>query len=130
MSRTVLVIDGNALVHQFAELVLGQAGLRVICAETIKAGLDVVNTTRLDLVLLDIQLPGGCGLEALAALRRTGRLTAPVMMMTVRGDVKTAKACFAAGASSYLVKPFAPADLISQVQAMLSHRPTSLAVRA
>ena len=119
MATTILVIDDDPLIRQIADLVLTQAGYTVASASTGESGLHMIDHTRAQLVLLDIQMPDMSGLAVLQMLRRHRRNKVPVMMLTAKGDIDTVKAALGAGADGYMVKPFKPADLLRRVQAAL-----------
>lgn len=119
MKATILVIDDDPLIRQVADLVLTQAGYTVASAGTGESGLKMAEHTRAQLILLDIQMPDMSGLSVLKVLRRTRRLTIPVMMLTARSDLDTIKAALAAGADGYMVKPFKPVDLLRRIDAVL-----------
>lgn len=119
-SPAVLVIDDDAVVRQFVELVLAQAGYNVSSVATAELGIKALQTARWDLVLLDINMPDMTGLDVLRLLRQYQRVKAAVMMMTSRGDAATVRQALATGADGYLVKPFGPQDLLKRVQAMLN----------
>ncbi len=119
-SAAVLIIDDDPVVRQFVELVLAQAGYRVSSAATAELGIKALQTTRWDLVLLDINMPDMTGLDVLRLLRKYQRVKAAVMMMTTRGDAGTVREALETGADGYLVKPFGPQDLLKRVEAMLN----------
>ncbi|KQV62636.1 MULTISPECIES: response regulator transcription factor [unclassified Caulobacter] len=118
-SAAILVIDDDAVVRQFAELVLAQAGYNVSSAATAELGMRALQASRWDLVLLDINMPGMTGLDVLR-LRKHQRLKAAVMMMTARDDAATVRQAMETGADGYMVKPFGPRDLLKRVEAMLN----------
>ena len=70
-----------------------------------------------DLVLLDIGLPGGDGLDVLAAIRR--RADTPVIMLTANDDDVSKLSSFRIGADDYVVKPFNPSEVIERIRAVL-----------
>lgn len=118
MGRSVLVIDDDPMIRQFVELVLHQAGYRVSSAATGAMGVEAMQASRWDLILLDIELPDMTGLNVLGVLRRQ-RVRPPVMMMTAKGDAVTVRVALEAGAAGYLVKPFTAHNLSRRVEAML-----------
>ncbi|WP_172264176.1 response regulator transcription factor [Caulobacter sp. RHG1] len=123
------MIDDDPMIRQFVELVLHQAGYRVSSASTGVMGVEALQASRWDLVLLDIELPDMTGLNVLGVLRRQ-RVRPPVMMMTAKGDAVTVRVALEAGAAGYLVKPFAAHNLLRRVEAMLraqNHPPVQLA---
>jgi len=100
-----------------------QAGLRaegydVALATTGDEGLLAAQPRSFDMVVLDLMLPGRDGLEILSALRAAGDAT-PVLILTARDTVLDRVAGLDAGADDYLVKPFAFAELLARVRALL-----------
>ena len=81
---------------------------------------------RYDLVILDLMLPGMPGTELLRRLRRQGS-TAPVLVLTARDGINDKVENFEAGADDYLTKPFAFAELLMRVRALLRRPPTNQA---
>jgi two-component system, OmpR family, response regulator len=71
-----------------------------------------------DLIVLDLMLPGRDGLEILGSLRQS-RITAPVIVLTARGEIEDRVTGLDAGAVDYLVKPFSLAELAARVRAQL-----------
>jgi DNA-binding response OmpR family regulator len=119
-SSSVLVIDDDAVVRQFVELVLAQAGYNVSSVATAELGIKALQTARWDLVLLDINIPDMTGLDVLRLLRKYQKVKAAVMMMTARDDAATVRQAMETGADGYMVKPFGPRDLLKRVEAMLN----------
>lgn len=76
-----------------------------------------------DLWLFDIQLPGEDGLSLCRRLKATAQATPPVLFVTARGQLHERLAGFEAGAIDYLVKPFAPAELVARLRALARHMP-------
>lgn len=128
MAPSVLIIEDDPLVRQFVELVLSQASYNVSSVGTGELGLKALQTSKWDLVLLDIQLPDMTGVDLLRLLRRYQRVKATVMMMTAKGDLATVRDAMDAGADGYLVKPFTPDALTKRVEAMLNPKPKDEAV--
>jgi DNA-binding response OmpR family regulator len=118
-------------------LVEDSARLRVLVGETIRAAgwrLDTVGcradaeealaTTRYDLVLLDLGLPDGDGLDVLRALRQR-KDQSPVLVLTARGAIDERIAGLDAGADDYLTKPFNNGELLARARALLRRAPLS-----
>jgi two-component system copper resistance phosphate regulon response regulator CusR len=76
------------------------------------------STEMFDLILLDLGLPGRSGLEVLAAIRQN-RITVPVILLTARDSVDDRVSGLDAGADDYLVKPFAFAELLARIRALV-----------
>ena len=77
-----------------------------------------VNTESFDVILLDLTLPGRDGLEILQALRQRG-VKAPVLVLTARDSLQDRVTGLDAGADDYLIKPFAFAELLARIRALV-----------
>src|SRR5262249_9791518 len=78
----------------------------------------VLNSEQFDLIVLDLMLPGRDGLEILSTIRRTGSRI-PVLLLTARDTVEDRVLGLDTGADDYLVKPFAFAELLARIRALL-----------
>ncbi len=104
MSASIIVIDDQESLRHFLSRSFEEDGYRVRTAGTLAEGWDVWVKEGADLVLLDLRLPDGSGLDLLARLReRDPEL--PVILMTAYGEVQTAVAAMKAGAHDFLIKP-------------------------
>lgn len=81
-----------------------------------------------DLVVLDVQLPDRDGMRLCKELKDAG-LASPVLFLTARGGLDDKLRAFAAGAVDYMVKPFAPAELLARVRALVAHIPAAGGLR-
>jgi DNA-binding response OmpR family regulator len=72
-----------------------------------------------DVIVLDVMLPGLDGLELCRRLRQEQRLTAPIILLTARGDEADRIAGLGIGADDYVVKPFSPGEVVARVKAQL-----------
>lgn len=79
--------------------------------------------TVFDLIVLDVNLPGQDGLSLCHALKREDGVRSPVLFLTARGALDDKLQGFEAGAVDYMVKPFAPAELLARVHAIALHVP-------
>src|SRR5579864_9355468 len=105
MSYTILIIDDEPhLPHQFARF-LRKHGYEAFTAASGEEGLGELKKNVIDLVLLDVRLPGMNGLEVLAEIRKQDT-ELPVIMLTAFGDTQTAVAAIKLGALDYLMKGF------------------------
>jgi two-component system, OmpR family, response regulator MprA len=119
MSRpSVLVVDDDAPVRRMLERTLGAEGYDVCAAADGGAALAAVERAVPDLVVLDVAMPGLDGL-AVARRLRGKRLATPVLLLTARDGVADRVAGLDAGADDYLLKPFAPEELLARVRALL-----------
>jgi len=118
----VLVVEDERSISGFVRQGLSEAGLLVTVEEDGAGGLRRALSGEFDIVLLDIMLPGLNGLEVLRRLRASG-VTTPVLLLTARDDVEDRVAGLDAGADDYLTKPFAFAELLARVRALLRRPP-------
>ena len=113
----ILVVEDEPAVARMVERGLTAHGHQVLIAETGEDGLLFVRSEPIDLVLLDILLPGRDGHEVLADLRRL-RSDLPVIMLTARDDLDNKVAALDSGADDYITKPFAFEELLARVRAL------------
>ncbi|MBI2213180.1 MAG: response regulator transcription factor [Acidobacteria bacterium] len=114
----ILVVEDEFNVAGALREGLEAEGYRVCLAHTGEDGFFQASNQPFELMILDRMLPGRDGLEILAALRRAGFLT-PVLVLTARDGVEDRVAGLDAGADDYLVKPFAFAELLARVRALV-----------
>jgi two-component system, OmpR family, response regulator len=112
----ILVIEDEALILSFLERGLAAEGHAVDTAMRGEDGLDRVRDGEPDLVILDVMLPGVDGFDVLAAIRVMNP-SLPVIMLTARGEIADRVRGLDLGATDYLVKPFAFAELTARVRA-------------
>lgn len=101
----VLVVDDEPSICWGFEQLLGEDGTQVITASSAEEGLQLANENDVDLVVLDVRLPGMDGITALPKFREATD-DAPVVVMTAFGDLETAVGAVQNGATDYLTKPF------------------------
>jgi len=114
----ILVVEDELKVAGALRQGLESEGYRVRLAHTGEDGFFLASSEPFELVILDRMLPGRDGLEILSALRRKGLLT-PVLVLTARDGIEDRVAGLDAGADDYLVKPFAFAELLARVRALV-----------
>ncbi len=114
----LLMIDDEPGIRRMVSRTLSSAGFDVDCAEDGVSGLELARAGRHELVLLDLMLPGMDGLTVLRRLMRE-RPSQRVLILSAVGDVTSKVRCLELGATDYLPKPFAVAELIARVQARL-----------
>ena len=113
----LLLVDDDADLLAVTAFALQQAGFMVIKATTCPSALNAFAEEQPDLVVLDINLPGGTGFELCASIRHDSRV--PIMMLTARGEEQDLVHALDLGADDYLTKPFSPRTLIARVKALL-----------
>ncbi len=114
----ILIIDDEPYLLEKIQSLLVSEHYTVETAADGKQGLEKIWNDTYDLILLDIMLPGIDGLKILADLREAG-ITAPVLMLTAKGDIEDKVKGLNLGADDYLAKPFSPAELLARVRALL-----------
>ena len=120
--RVLLVEDDVELAHEVAMGLRG-VGARVEHAGTARDGRRIVEREELDVLILDVMLPGESGFALCKSLRERGVQT-PILMLTARDAVDDRVTGLDAGADDYLTKPFALQELIARVRALSRRQPT------
>ncbi|RME22186.1 MAG: DNA-binding response regulator [Deltaproteobacteria bacterium] len=118
--HTVLVIDDDPGLSELLVEYLGGRGFAVERAGDGPAGLDRLGRGGIDIVVLDVMMPGMDGFEVLTAIRRSPATAhLPVVMLTARGDDTDRIVGLEMGADDYLPKPFNPRELLARIRAVL-----------
>ncbi len=120
LAKVVVVDDEERLVSLVASY-LEEHGVAAVRCYDGPSGLAAAREPGVDVVVLDVMLPGMTGLEVCATLRASGS-TVPVLMATARGTAPQRIAGGTAGADDYLVKPFSLDDLLRRVRRLHSRR--------
>jgi two-component system, OmpR family, response regulator MprA len=118
----VLVVDDEPGVRESVSGALRFAGYDVSVAGDGVAALDLVRTEHPDAMVLDLMMPRMDGLATCRALRAEGHRL-PVLMLTARDSERDRDAGLTAGADDYLVKPFAVAELVARLRALVRRAP-------
>jgi DNA-binding response OmpR family regulator len=118
--RHVLLVEDEPNIAEAISFLLTRDGCQVT---TLGNGADVMAVLRrqpVDALILDLMLPGASGLEVLAAIRADAALSGlPVLMLTAKGQPHDREAALRAGADRFMTKPFANAEMVAQVRALL-----------
>ncbi|MGA2127419.1 MAG: response regulator transcription factor [Xanthobacteraceae bacterium] len=117
--RILLIEDDPRLAAMVAEY-LGEAGYRVVPAQTGAEGLAAQARQPCDAVILDLMLPDMDGLDVCRRMRAEGET--PILMLTARGDAMDRVVGLEMGADDYLPKPFEPRELLARLRAILRRR--------
>jgi len=116
----VLVIDDDRKITDVLQRGLTYQGYHVEVAHSGADGLEMARRRAPDLVILDILMPGLDGLEVCRRLRADGDV--PILLLTARDSIEDRVRGLETGADDYLVKPFAFAELLARVRALLRRR--------
>lgn len=120
----VLIVDDDELSREFMRTILRAEGCAVTTAESGGPALEILKSGTVDLVLLDINMPGVDGFEVLTRLKNEGGADASIIMTSGRNDLETVMRCVDLGADSYLLKPVDPLLFVQRVLASLQRRYT------
>jgi response regulator NasT len=117
--NTILLVEDDPLISHNLTRALGTAGYRVVAARTAADGYQLASAEHFDLMLFDIGLPDGNGLELAQQLRREKNLS-PFIFLTAYEDEQIVEQAIACGAHSYLVKPVATRQLLPLIATALA----------
>jgi len=116
--RRILVVEDDRTLRQALAFNLGREGYEVLSATDGQMALDTARNQRLDLILLDVMLPGMSGVEVLRVLRRDG-IGTPVIIVSAKADEIDRVVGLKVGADDYVTKPFSRPELLARIEAIL-----------
>ena len=116
--QRLLMIDDDARLAAMVRDYLGASGYNVEVAGDVARGLAALQSQPADLLILDLMLPDGDGLDVCRRLRGEG-VALPILMLTAKGDPIERVIGLEIGADDYLPKPFEPRELLARVRALL-----------
>lgn len=120
---SILVVEDDNDIQQLVSYNLIKSGFNVTCADSGEEALQILDNEQIDLILLDLMLPGKDGREICTIIRdKKDFAQLPIIMLTAKSeedDIITGLSC---GADDYVTKPFSPRVLIARVQAMLRRK--------
>ena len=114
----ILVVEDDKHARRLMEAVLRRANFTVYTAENGNIALDVMDTQHIDLIVLDIMMPGKNGYELTQELRENG-FTTPILMTTAKQLMEDKKKAFQVGTDDYLTKPIDTEEMILRIKALL-----------
>jgi DNA-binding response OmpR family regulator len=113
----ILIIDDHKSWLSVLNSILVQSGFEVKVASTGQGGLEIANTYKPNVILLDLMMPMMNGYEILERVRANNELNATaVIVISARSNTKDQQRAFDLGANDYLVKPVHPIELINRIQ--------------
>ncbi|MEO8635959.1 MAG: response regulator [Gemmatimonadales bacterium] len=115
----VLLIEDEPQMRRFLRAALDAQGLRLVEAPTAREGLAQAAARSPDLILLDLGLPDGDGLDLTRQIREWS--TTPIIVLSARGQESDKVAALDAGADDYLTKPFSVPELLARIRVALRH---------
>src|SRR5947208_1728681 len=124
----ILVVEDEQKVANALKEGLEDERYEVVVAQTGEDAFFRITTEKFDLILLDLMLPGRDGLQILASVRKSG-IETPVLLLTARDSLEDRVTGLDSGADDYLVKPFAFAELVARIRALLRRGRTTDTLR-
>ncbi|MCC8372955.1 MULTISPECIES: two-component system response regulator KdpE [Photorhabdus] len=116
-NNTILIIEDEKEIRRFVRLALEGEGYRVFDSDTLKWGLIEAGTRKPDLIILDLGLPDGDGINLIRDLRQWSAI--PVIVLSARDKEADKVAALDVGADDYLSKPFGISELLARVRVAL-----------
>jgi len=124
----ILVVEDELKVANALKEGLEDERYEAVIAHTGEDAFFRINTEQFDVILLDVMLPGRDGLQILTSIRKHG-VNTPVLLLTARDSLEDRVAGLNSGADDYLVKPFAFAELVARIRALLRRGRTAETLR-
>ncbi len=116
----IIVIEDEPKIRRFVRMSLEAEGFQIFEADSVKRGLIETGTRKPEMVILDLGLPDGNGVDFIRDLRSWSDI--PVIVLSARTAEADKVEALDAGADDYLTKPFGAAELLARVRAQLRHR--------
>jgi two-component system, OmpR family, KDP operon response regulator KdpE len=116
-TATVLIVDDEPQIRRVLRTTLSSQGYTVVEARSGEEALEQIRSERIDLILLDVNLPEMSGLDTCREIRRSKDV--PIIMLTVRDSERDKVQALDAGADDYVVKPFGAEELMARIRAAL-----------
>lgn len=117
---TLLIIDDEPAIRRFLKTSLGAHGYAIREADSARSGLAALKAGGIDLVILDLGLPDGNGLDIIAQTRLGDRT--PILVLSAQGDENTKIEALDLGADDYIVKPFGAGEMLARIRVALRHK--------
>ncbi len=117
MTRRVLIVEDESRIAHWVSTYFGREGYEALLAEDGLTGLALALEERVDLIVLDVMLPGKNGVDVCRAIRRESDI--PIIMLTAKDKESDKILGLDAGADDYVVKPFSPNELLARARALL-----------
>ena len=120
MAARILIVEDSALVTDAFRVLFTEAGYDVDVAASVAEGIARGTAAPVDVLLLDLSLPDGSGLDILQALRKRGSLPRATLVMTGHNDAESRRICLDAGCAEVLLKPVPIREIIRQIELHLT----------
>jgi CheY-like chemotaxis protein len=120
MAARILIVEDSKLVTDAFDILLQAAGYSVAVAATVAEGIESASRSDFDIMLLDLSLPDGDGLEVLEALQGDGHLPRATLAMTGHDDPRIRQRCLDAGCVDVLLKPLPIGEILRHIERHLA----------
>lgn len=118
--KKILIVEDEQKIARFLELELKYEGYDVDIANNGRDGLEKGKAEDIDLIILDLMLPGLSGIEVCRRLRQTSEV--PIIMLTAKDDISDKVTGLDIGADDYMTKPFAVEELLARIRVLLKRK--------
>ncbi|MCM8792502.1 MAG: response regulator transcription factor [Candidatus Omnitrophica bacterium] len=120
MKEKILIIEDDKNISKLVKYNLEKQGFDCFITPNAEEGLEILNRYPIDLIILDIMLPGMDGFEVCRIIKQDSRFkNIPIIMLTAKGEEIDKVVGLELGADDYIVKPFSPRELILRIKAIL-----------
>lgn len=118
--KKILIVEDEQKIARFLELEFKYEGYDVIIANNGREGFEKGKSPDVDLIILDLMLPGLSGIEVCRRLRQTSDV--PIIMLTAKDDISDKVTGLDIGADDYMTKPFAVEELLARIRVLLKRK--------
>ena len=120
MSQNILIIEDEPDIRKTLEYNISREGYKVVCASSLSKGKEHINSSDFSLILLDLMLPDGSGLDLCREIKSDkDKSSTPIIILTAKDDEVDKVVGFELGADDYVTKPFSVRELILRIKAVL-----------
>ena len=120
MSHKILIIEDEPDIRKTLEYNISREGYKVVCASSLSKGKEQINSSDFSLILLDLMLPDGSGLDLCREIKSDkDKSPTPIIILTAKDDEVDKVVGFELGADDYVTKPFSVRELILRIKAVL-----------
>jgi len=120
MSHKILIIEDEPDIRKTLEYNISREGYKVVCASSLSKGKEHINSSDFSLILLDLMLPDGSGLDLCREIKSDkDKSSTPIIILTAKDDEVDKVVGFELGADDYVTKPFSVRELILRIKAVL-----------
>ena len=120
MSNKILIIEDEPDIRKTLEYNISREGYKVVCASSLSKGKEQINSSDFSLILLDLMLPDGSGLDLCREIKSDkDKSSTPIIILTAKDDEVDKVVGFELGADDYVTKPFSVRELILRIKAVL-----------